>query len=34
LPEGRGGTVSADDLAGTSVDIGGIPHIAWSPQAR
>ena len=29
----RGGTVSAGDLAGVSVDIGGIPHIAWSPVA-
>ncbi len=29
----RGSTVSAGDLAGVSVDIGGIPHIAWSPVA-
>lgn len=29
----RGSAVSAGDLAGVRVDIGGIPHIAWSPMA-
>ena len=29
----RGATVSAGDLASADVDIGAIPHIAWSPVA-
>lgn len=29
----RGATVSAGDLAGARLDLGGIPHIAWSPMA-
>ncbi len=29
----RGGAVSEGDFAGVTVDVGDIPHIAWSPES-